>query len=77
MECRENLHKLVRRALKNGDIPPGIIDAIDAAYVAGMDDRGKCSRCEQPFEGHHHRHIVKTGIYHTRCYNRVIQAKGR
>lgn len=75
MEWRENLHKLVRRSL--GDVPMMIVEIIDAAYIAGMDNRSKCSWCEAPFENHHHKHIIKTGIYHTRCYNRVIKGKGR
>lgn len=66
MEWRDNLHKFVKRVI--GDLPAVVIDAIDAAYVAGMDECKNCTRCNGPFEKHHHRHIVGDKIYHTRCY---------
>jgi len=28
----------------------------------------RCTRCNAPFEDHHHKHITRKGIYHTRCY---------
>lgn len=66
LEWRENLHRLVRRFL--GDVPPIVVDVIDAAYVAGMDSSKICTKCENPFESHHHRHITRKGVYHTKCY---------
>ena len=41
LEWRKNLHDLVKLGSGEHDIPQYIIDAIDAAYVAGLDDQGR------------------------------------
>jgi hypothetical protein len=38
LEWRDNLHKIILALMKWEIIPQIIINAIDAAYVAGLDD---------------------------------------
>lgn len=28
----------------------------------------RCTKCNSPFEGHHHKHITRDGTFHTSCY---------
>ena len=35
------------------------------------DKKERCSRCNTPFENHHHKHITRKGIFHTACYKRI------
>ncbi len=47
-----------------------------AQHLSELQDKeGGCTKCNTPFEPHHHKHITEKGIYHTSCYKK-LQDKG-
>lgn len=65
-EQRKTLQKLVKI------FPNLLMDSLDAAYLKGLEDTAtaRCTKCGSPFLEHHHKHITRTRIFHTECYNK-------
>lgn len=36
-------------------------------------ERERCTKCNAPFEAHHHRHYTKVGVFHSNCYQVTIK----
>lgn len=41
----------------------------DLGIAVGRERVERCTKCNAPFQQHHHRHITREGVYHTSCYN--------
>lgn len=37
----------------------------------------RCTKCNAPFEAHHHRHLTRKGIFHINCYENRKKYKKR
>jgi len=45
------------------------------ANIYHKENEDRCIKCGGKFEPHHHKHITRKGIYHTKCYKDAYSNK--
>lgn len=74
-ELRNGIEKLslaINYDGKDREYRHGYVRAVnDFLALLTPQDTERCTKCNAPFEAHHHKHITREGIYHTSCYESI------